>query len=328
MEVIIDGEKERSKVMIGELKIFAGRASEELANKICAELGLSLGTRVAKQFSNDNTFVKITENVRECDVFVIQTSCPPVNHNLMELLITIDALRRASAKRITAVLPLYPYARSDKKDQPRIPITARLVADLITTAGADRVITIDLHSPQIQGFFTIPMDHLTAADLLYSYIAEKNISDLVVVATDAGFAKEASVYARWLNAPLAIMDKRRTGNDDKAVVHQFIGNVTGKNVVIFDDEIDTAGTVKETVKALKEAGAKEIYIGCTHAVFSGPALSNLHECHATELIVTDTVPLPAKHNLDCLKVLSVAPMLAQAITRIHNGESVSTLFKN
>lgn len=313
--------------MIGDLKIFAGRASEELAGKICNHLELPLGDRTIKEFSNNNTFVKINENVRECDVFVIQTSCPPVNHNLMELLITIDALRRASAKRITAVLPLYPYARSDKKDQPRIPITARLVADLLTTAGADRIITMDLHSPQIQGFFTIPLDHLTAADLLYSYIAAKKIPNLVVVATDAGFAKEASVYARWLHAPLAIMDKRRNGNDDKAVVHQFIGDVHDKNVVIFDDEIDTAGTVKETVKALKLAGARDIYIGCTHAVFSGPAIVNLKECHATELIVTDTVPLPKDHGIDCIKTISVAPMLAQAITRIHNGESVSTLFK-
>ena len=314
--------------MVGELKIFAGKASEDLAERICTHLAIPLGTRTVKQFSNDNTFVKITENVRECDVFVIQTSCPPVDHNLMELLITIDALRRASAKRITAVLPLYPYARSDKKDQPRVPITARLVADLLTTAGADRIITIDLHSPQIQGFFTIPLDHLTAADLLYSYIAEKNIPDLVVVATDAGFAKEASVYARWLNAPLAIMDKRRSGNDDKATVHNFIGNVADKNVVIFDDEIDTGGTIKETVKALKHAGAKDVYIGCTHAVFSGPAVERLRECHATELIVTDTVPLPHSCELECLTVLSVAPMLAEAIRRVHGGESLSSLFKN
>lgn len=313
--------------MVGELKIFAGRASQDLATKICRHLNLSLGTREILQFSNDNTFVKITENVRECDVFVIQTSCPPVNHNLMELLIMIDALRRASAHRITAVLPLYPYARSDKKDQPRVPITARLVADLLTTAGADRIVTIDLHSPQIQGFFTIPLDHLTAADLLYSYIAKKNLTDLVVVATDAGFAKEASVYARWLNAPLAIMDKRRCGNDDRAEVHNFIGDVAGKHVVIFDDEIDTAGTVEETVKALRQRGAKDIYVGCTHAVFSGPALQRLRGCQPTELIVTDTVPVSDKHGIPQLTVLSVAPMLAQAILRINQGESLSTLFK-
>jgi len=313
--------------MVGELKIFAGRASVELATSICGQLNLPLGKREILSFSNDNSFIKINENVRECDVFVIQTSCPPVNHNLMELLIMIDALRRASARRITAVLPMYPYARSDKKDQPRIPITARLVADLLTTAGADRIITIDLHSPQIQGFFTIPLDHLTAGDLLYTYIAEKNISDLVVVATDAGFAKEASVYARWLHAPLAIMDKRRCGNDVQATVHNFIGNVAGKNAVIFDDEIDTGGTIKETVKALKKAGAKDIFIACTHPVFSGPAVERLRGCQPTELIVTDTVPLPQNHNLEGLTVLSVAPMLAEAIKRIHDGESVSTLFK-
>lgn len=313
--------------MVGELKVFAGNATTELALRVCEYLGIGLGRKEALQFKNDNTFVRIEENVRECDVFIIQTSCPPVNHNLMELLITIDALRRASAQRITAVLPLYPYGRSDKKDQPRIPITARLVADLLTTAGADRVITVDLHSPQIQGFFTIPVDHLTAADLLYTYVAEKKIPDLVVVATDAGFAKEASVYARWLHVPLAIMDKRRSGNDDCAVVHNFIGDVAGKNVVIFDDEIDTAGTVIETVRALKEAGARDVYVGCTHPVFSGPAVERLGHCPITELIVTDTVPLPREHGLCNLTLLSVAPLIAKAIKRINKGESVSTLFR-
>jgi ribose-phosphate pyrophosphokinase len=313
--------------MMGELKVFAGQATESLTAEICKQLGLSLGKREIIQFSNDNTFVKISENVRDCDVFVVQTSCPPVNHNLMELLVMLDALRRASARRITAVLPLYPYARSDKKDQPRVPITARLVADLLTTAGADRVVAIDLHSSQIQGFFTIPLDHLTAADMLCSYFHNKGIEDLTVVATDAGGAKKASVYAKWLDAPLAIMDKRRSGNDDKAMVANFIGDVRGKNAVILDDEIDTAGTVKETVKALRKAGAKDIYVGCTHAVFSGPAVERLEECNLKELVVTDTVPTTRAKNLSCLKVLSVAPMLAQAIDRIHRGESVSTLFR-
>ncbi len=313
--------------MMGELKVFAGQATESLTAEICQHLGLSLGKREIIQFSNDNTFVKINENVRECDVFVVQTSYKPVNHNLMELLVMLDALRRASARRITAVLPLYPYARTDKKDQPRVPITARLVADLLTTAGADRVVAIDLHSSQIQGFFTIPLDHLTAADMLCSYFHNKQIEDLTVVATDAGGAKKASVYAKWLDAPLAIMDKRRSGNDDKAVVAHFIGDVRGKNAVILDDEIDTAGTIRETVKALRQAGAKDIYVGCTHAVFSGPAVDRLEECDLKELVVTNTVPTTRAKNLSCLTVLSVAPILAQAIDRIHRGESVSTLFR-
>lgn len=313
--------------MVGQLKVFAGQATEPLAADICRHLGINLGKREIIQFSNDNTFVKINENVRECDVFVVQTSCPPVNHNLMELLIMLDALRRASPRRITVVLPLYPYARSDKKDQPRVPISARLVADLLTTAGADRVLTIDLHSSQIQGFFTIPLDHLTAADMLCSYFEQKSIQDLVVVATDAGGAKKASVYAKWLNAPLAIMDKRRSGNNDKAMVANFIGDVINKNVVILDDEIDTAGTIKETVKALRCNGARDIYVGCTHAVFSGPAVERLAECNLKELVITNTVPTARAQSLNCLTVLSVAPMLGDAIKRINQGESVSTLFR-
>jgi ribose-phosphate pyrophosphokinase len=314
--------------MAGQLKVFAGQATEPLAAEICQQLGINLGKREIIQFSNDNTFVKINENVRDCDVFVVQTSCPPVNHNLMELLIMLDALRRASPRRITVVLPLYPYARSDKKDQPRVPISARLVADLLTTAGANRILTVDLHSSQIQGFFTIPLDHLTAADMLCSYFESKQIEDLVVVATDAGGAKKASVYAKWMNSPLAIMDKRRVGNNDQAMVANFIGDVKNKNVVILDDEIDTAGTVKETVKALHKAGAKDIYVGCTHAVFSGPAVERLAECNLKELVITNTVPTGHAQSLPSLHVLSVAPMLSEAISRINRGESVSTLFRN
>jgi len=314
--------------LIGELKIFSGTSSYALTSDICRNLGVPLGQSEIFQFSNDNTFAKVNENVRECDVYVVQTSCPPVNHNVMELLILIDALRRASARRITAVLPFFPYGRSDKKDQPRIPITARLVADLLTTAGANRVVTIDLHSPQIQGFFTIPLDHLTSADLLINYFSKKNIPDLVVVATDAGGAKKAAAYADWLNAPLAIMDKRRSGNDDQARIAHFIGEVAGKNALILDDEIDTGGTIHATVHALRDAGAKDIYVGCTHAVFSGPAIKRLADCCLTEIVTTDTLPLPFKDKLDNLTVLSVAPILAQIISRIHKGESVSTLFRS
>ncbi len=314
--------------MVAQLKVFAGRSTEPLAAEICQHLGISLGKREIIQFSNDNTFVKINENVRECDVFVVQTSCPPINHNLMELLIMIDALSRASAHRITAVLPFYPYGRSDKKDQPRIPITARLVADLLTTAGADRVVTVDLHSPQIQGFFTIPLDHLTAADMLCKYFEQKNVADLVVVATDAGGAKKASVYAKWLKAPLAIMDKRRNGNDDQAQITHFIGDVENKNVVILDDEIDTAGTVQETAKALRAAGAKDIYVGCTHPVFSGPAVERLRNSDIKEIVTTNTLPTEHAKDLSNLKVLSVAPIIAETIRRINQGESVSTLFRS
>lgn len=314
--------------MVAQLKVFAGRSTEPLAAEICQHLGINLGKREIIQFSNDNTFVKINENVRECDVFVVQTSCPPVNHNLMELLIMIDALSRASAHRITAVLPFYPYGRSDKKDQPRIPITARLVADLLTTAGADRVVAVDLHSPQIQGFFTIPLDHLTAADMLCKYFERKGIADLVVVATDAGGAKNASVYAKWLKAPLAIMDKRRNGNDDQAHITNFIGDVENKNVVILDDEIDTAGTVQETVRALRAAGAKDIYVGCTHPVFSGPAVERLLASDIKEIVTTNTLPTGHAEELSNLTVLSVAPIIAETIRRINQGESVSTLFRS
>ena len=310
------------------LKVFAGTSCHTLATDICSHLSVPLGQSEIFQFSNDNTFVKINENVRECDVYVVQTSSPPVNHNVMELLILIDALRRASARRITAVLPFFPYGRSDKKDQPRIPITARLVADLLTTAGANRVVTIDLHSPQIQGFFTIPLDHLTAADLLVDYFRSKDIPNLVVVATDAGGAKKAATYADWLNVPLAIMDKRRAGNNDQTRIAHFIGEVKGKNAVILDDEIDTGGTIHATVHALRDAGAKDVYVGCTHAVCSGPAIERLADCCLTELVTTDTLPLPFRDRLKNLTVLSVAPILAQIISRIHKGESVSTLFRS
>lgn len=309
------------------LKVFAGSPTVPLARRICDELGIELGDSTILKFSNDNTFIKINENVRQYDVFVVQTSCPPVDQNLMEALIMIDALRRASAARITAVLPLYPYGRSDKKDQPRIPITARLVADLLMTAGADRVVTVDLHSPQIQGFFTIPLDHLTAGNLLVDYFLNLEIPDLVVVAPDAGAAKEADVYARWMNAPLAIMDKRRTANDDAAAVANFIGEIKGRNALIIDDEISTAGTIVEVVKALKGHGANKIYVGCTHPVFSGPAVDRLRNAAIEELVVTDTVPLPEHCDIPNLTVLSIAPLLAQAIKRIHEGQSVSVLFK-
>lgn len=312
--------------MRSELKVFSGRATGHLAGEICSHLGIPLGEAEVFKFSNDNTFVRIKENVREADVFVVQTSVPPVDEALMELLIMIDALKRASARRITAILPYYPYARSDKKDQPRVPITAKLVADLLTIAGANRVVTVDLHADQIQGFFSIPVDHLTAASLLGDYFARKNLEHPVVVATDAGSAKKANRYAKRLRAPLALMDKRRLGNEDRVEITCFIGDVLGRQAIILDDEIDTAGTLVEAIHCLERSGVLEIYAGCTHPVLSGPAVERLSQLPIKELVVTNSVPLGDKHPPN-VTVLSIAPMLAQAIRRIHTGESISSLFE-
>jgi len=310
-----------------ELKVFSGRASAELAEEIASCLNTPLGKAETFKFSNDNTFVKINENVRERDVFVLNTSCPPVDENLMELLIMIDALRRASASRITAVLPYYPYARSDKKDQPRVPITARLVAELLTTAGANRVVTVDLHADQIQGFFTIPLDHLTAEPILCDHIRESmELSSVVVVATDVGSAKRANKYAKRLEVPLALMDKRRIGNEDVSEIVSLVGDVKGKRALIVEDEIDTAGTATEAVAVLQEHGAKEIYAACTHPVFSGPAAERLNSSDLKRVIVTNTIPIEKDRVPDRLTVLSIAPLLAEAIRRIHTGESISSLF--
>lgn len=312
--------------MADKLKIFSGRPSRGLTQAICSYLGVNPGKAEIFKFSNNNTFVKINENVREADVFVVQTSCPPVDQNFMELLIMIDALKRASARRLTAVLPYYPYGRSDKKDQPRVPITARLVADLLTVAGADRVVTMDLHADQIQGFFQIPLDHLTAFSLLSDYFVRKKLENPVVVACDAGRAKDAHKYAQKLRAPLAIMDKRRIGNQDKVEIACFIGDVYGRNAVIFDDEVDTAGTLTETVAALERAGIKDVHAACTHPVFSGPAVERLIKSSIKEMVITDTVPFAPEKRFDRLTVLSVAPLFAEAIRRIHLGESISSLF--
>jgi ribose-phosphate pyrophosphokinase len=312
--------------MKNEIKVFAGRPSRQLATAICNGLAIPLGQAEIFKFSNDNTFVKINENVREADVFIVQTSTAPVDQNLMELLIMADALRRASAARITAVLPYYPYGRSDKKDQPRVPITARLVADLLIAAGVNRVITLDLHAPQIQGFFTVPLDNLTASNLLCDHQAGLAIPNMVVVATDAGSAKKANYYARRLRVPMAIMDKRRYGNDDSAHIENFIGDIEGRNAVIFDDEVDTAGTISETVRALVAEGAKDIYVACTHPVLSGPAVQRLRQAPIKKMIVTDSIPLSQEKSLPFLEVISTAPLFAEAIRRVHEGLSVSVLF--
>jgi len=310
-----------------ELKIFTGNAHPALAQAIAEYLGIPLGQAEVFEFSNENIFIRILENVRQRDTFVIQPLSSPVNKNLVELLIMIDALKRASAGRITAVVPYYGYGRTDKKDQPRVPITARLLADLLTVAGANRLLTVDLHAAQIQGFFNIPVDELTALYLLSDYFKVKNFNDLVVVATDIGISKRARDLAAKLNAPLAIMEKRRVGNDDEAETLNVIGEVEDKVALTVDDEIDTAGSLINTVSTLIERGAKEIYSCCTHPIFSGPAIQRIAQCPVKEVIVTDTVPVTGDKKLDKITVLPIAPLLGEAIHRIHTGLSVGAMFE-
>ena len=310
-----------------ELKVFTGNAHPTLAKAITEYLGIPLGKCEVFQFSNENTFVRIMENVRQRDAFVVQPVCSPVNSNLVELLIMLDALKRASAGRITAVVPYYGYGRTDKKDQPRVPITARLVADLLTVAGANRVLTVDLHAEQIQGFFNIPVDELTALYLLGNYFAEKNFDDLVVVATDIGISKRARDLAAKLNAPLAIMEKRRISNVDQAETLNVIGEVEGKVALTVDDEIDTAGSLVGVVSALQERGVKEVYSCCTHPIFSGPATERIASCPVKEVVVTDTVPVKDGKKVGKITVLSMAPLLGEAIRRIHTGLSIGAMFE-
>ncbi|MBA7474337.1 Ribose-phosphate pyrophosphokinase [subsurface metagenome] len=279
------------------------------------------------EFTNENIFVRILENVRQRDTFVIQPLSSPVNKNLVELLIMLDALKRASAGRITAVIPYYAYGRTDKKDQPRVPITARLVADLLTVAGANRVLTVDLHAEQIQGFFNIPVDELTALNILSRYFADKPFDDLVVVATDMGITKRARDLATKLNAPLAIMEKRRLGNVDQTETLNVIGEVEGKVALTVDDEIDTAGSLVNTVSTLLERGAKEVYACCTHPIFSGPAVQRIAASPVKEVVVTDTVPTNNEKKLDKITVLPIAALLGEAIHRIHTGKSVGAMFE-
>ena len=313
--------------MIDELKVFTGNTHPGLAKDVCAYLGIPLGKADVFQFSNENTFVRILENVRGRDVFVIQPVSSPVNQSLMELLIFLDTLKRASADRITAVISYYGYGRSDKKDQPRVPITARLVADLLTVAGANRVLTIDLHAGQIQGFFNVPVDELTALYILRNYFREKKWDDLTVVATDIGISKRARDLAHMLNATLAIIEKRRIGNEDKSETLNIIGDVRGRRALTIDDEIDTAGSLVAAVNALEKNGAIEIYSCCTHPVFSDPAMKRIADCSVKEVVVTDTIPVPASNKLDKIVVLSTASLIGEAIARIHNGQSVGALFE-
>ena len=310
-----------------ELSIFTGNAHPALAHAICDYLDRPLGRAKVFEFSNENIFVEIGDNVRQRDVFIVQPVVSPVNTRLMELLIMIDAFRRASAGRITAVIPYYAYGRSDKKDQPRVPITARLVANLIETAGADRVLTMDLHAGQIQGFFNIPVDELTAAFTIARYFKQKALADVVVVGTDLGAAKRARNLAERLDAPLALVEKRRVSNHDQTELMTVIGEVKGRRAVIVDDEIDTAGTLMQTVRALCERGVLEVYAAATHGLLSGPAVSRICRSPLREVVLADTVPLPDEKRLDKMVTLTVAPMLGEAITRIHTGQSVGALFQ-
>lgn len=313
--------------MKNELKIFCGNSNPELAKKICRNLGIKLGKREIVKFSNENIKVRILESVRGKDVYVVQSSCPPVNENLVEMLIMIDAIRHAKAGSVTAVLPYYPYARSDKKDEPRISITARLIADLLEVSGASRVMTMNLHSPQIAGFFRIPVDHLLAGRLICKYYKEKaGIDNCVVVAPDAGSAKRAGIYAINLGLPLAILDKRREDDSESAKVHHVIGDVKGKRALIFDDEIATGGSILETVKALESLGVREIEACCVHAVLSGKAVERLGNSSLSRLVVTDTVTIPPEKRISKMVILSVAELFAKAIKYSNRGQSISGLF--
>jgi ribose-phosphate pyrophosphokinase len=309
-----------------DMTIFTGNANPALAEAIASKLRVGLGNIEVFEFSNENIFVKIDESVRENDVFIIQPLSAPVHRSIIELLIIIDAVKRASAGRITAVVPYYAYGRTDKKDQPRVPITARLVADMITVAGAHRVLTIDLHAGQIQGFFNIPVDELTAMYLLADYFRAKRIPDRVVVSTDIGNAKRARNFAELIDAPLAIVEKRRTGNADSTEVLNLIGDVNGRTAILVDDEIDTAGSMCQAVDVVIAHGATAVYASCVHPVLSGPAIERLKASKIKEVVTTDTIPIPPEKMLPNIKVLSVAPMLAESMWRIHSGTSVGAMF--
>jgi ribose-phosphate pyrophosphokinase len=309
-----------------ELSVFSGNANRPLASAICQHLGVHDGKAEVFQFSNENIFVKIDENVRGHDVFIVQPFCSPVSTSILEMLIMIDACKRASARRITAVIPYYAYGRSDKKDQPRVPISARLLADCISVAGAQRVLTMDLHAGQIQGFFNIPVDELTAEHILAHYWLERHIPNLTVVATDTGFAKKARNFAELLDVPLAIVEKRRKGNDGRAEAMGVIGQVQGRNVLIVDDEIDTAGSIVRAMQLVKKEGAADVYASAVHGVLSGPALQRLREAGFREIVLSNTIPIPPEKMLPQMTVLSVAKLFADAIQHIHEGTSVSELF--
>lgn len=310
------------------VKVFAcSDSAEEFTEKICSNLGIEKGKINRMKFKNDNNFVQVLETVREKDVFLIQTTQAPVNERIMELLITVDAIKRAAARRITVVLPYYIYSRTDKKDQPRVPVTAKLLAQIIEAAGADRVLTCDLHNPAIQAYFRINCDILSGRFLLEKYFDEKNIQNKVIVATDAGSSKKAYKYAEHFECPIALIDKRREGNNDSAIATNIIGDVKGKNAIIFDDEVDTGGSISETIEILTREGAKDIYVGCTHGVLSGPAVERIKKANIKELVMTNTIPLTEEKKIDKIKVLDIAPLFAEAIKRINEATSIGELFE-
>lgn len=313
--------------MRGELIVISGTANTELARRVCSYLNLPMGAVHIRRFPDGEIDVKVNEDVRGADVFVIQPTCPPVNENVMELMILIDCLRRASADRITAVIPYFGYARQDRKAEGRVPITAKLIANLITGAGASRVLAMDLHAPQIQGFFDIPMDHLYASPVMIEYIRKLDIPDLMFVSPDVGGVKMIRAYAKRLNVDIAIVDKRREGPEETEVMN-IIGNVKDRNVVILDDIISTGTSIVKAARACRDHGAREVLLAATHPVFAKGCLAKLAESCAREIVVTDTIPLPADQTsrLSNLTVLSVAPLLGEAIQRIHRSESVSALF--
>ena len=310
--------------MKNSLLVFSGNANKPLARKVCDYLSLPLGKLEISRFPDGEIDMKIMEDVRGADVYVIQPTCPPVNENLMELLIMVDCLRRASAERITAVIPYFGYARQDRKAEGRVPISAKLVANVITAAGVNRALAVDLHAAQLQGFFDIPMDHLYAAPVLVEYFRRLELKDLTIVSPDVGGIKMARAYAKRLNADLAIVDKRRSGPTETEVMH-VIGEVDGRNVILVDDMISTATSITEAARVCRKKGAKDVYICGTHAVFAGKAVEKLQKAPVREVIVTDTIPLEGK-EFPNLKVLSIANLLGEAIRRIHHSESVSSLF--
>lgn len=309
---------------LSHIKIFTGNANPELAKEICDYLGIDLGDSVVSKFSDGEINVEIDESVRGKDVYIVQPTCEPGNEHIMELLIMVDAIRRASARRITAVIPYYGYARQDRKSRGREPITAKLIANLLTKAGCRRVLTMDLHAQQIQGFFDVPVDHLYAAPIIANYFQSLELDDLVVVSPDIGGVARARKFAELLHAPLAIIDKRRPKPNISEVMN-IIGDIDGKNVILIDDIIDTAGTITNAAKALKERGAKEVYASCSHAVLSGPAIDRLNDCPIKEVVTTNSIPTDSK-NCDKIKVLSVAPLFGEAIMRIFQDASVSKMF--
>lgn len=312
---------------MNNIKIFACNSAEDFTKEICDNLGLTPGRKDSFKFANDNNFVQLKESVREQDVYIVQTTQPPVNERIMELLITIETVKRAGAKKITAVLPYFMYSRSDKKDQSRVPITAKLIATLLEAAGVNHVLTCDLHNSAIQAYFDVICDRVTAKHLLENYFKAKHLQNMVVVATDAGSSKKAYKYSKFFECPLALIDKRREANNDNAIAANIIGDIKGKTAVIFDDEISTAGTLVEAAHILEKHGAKEIYAGATHGVLVGPAIERIKKSPIKELVITNTVPLEKEKKLDKIKVVSIAPLFAEAIQRLNEANPLGDLFE-